>query len=125
MKDKDIKENFLLTATAKKVIDSQIKILEDLKEIFVRAVPDANGSASERSTLAMEVPVLSGRRGAPVNSEYPGPADATKMQVHYVVRALDAMITKRRTIGTKCTQFLKTMRERQISVRRLLSSLVR
>lgn len=91
----------------KAVVAEQTAILEDLKDIFGRAVPDFK-DPSIHSNKYMEamlgIPVLSGGVEG-----MGGSVERTKGQMCYVVAKLEAVVGERR-------QFIKTLQETQATV---------
>jgi len=85
---------------AKLVIDHQIEILEDLKDMFKRAGPDYVTPSiynSKYNTNMMRIPVLSGR------------IERTEEQLHYVVGSLGKIIDERQNINKTLSAILRKM----------------
>jgi hypothetical protein len=96
----EVSKDTKLVKIAKLVIDRQIEILEDLKDIFERAGPDHITPSiynSKYNTNMMRIPVLSGGVGS------------TEEQLHYVVGSLGKIIDERQSISKTLSTILGKM----------------
>lgn len=90
------------TFATRRIVESQIKILRELRDIFARAKPSIkyNGKYTNRF---MRVPVLSGLDLSKLDSEA---TQGTREQVVYVIAKLDEIITERQKLGDLCSDLL-------------------
>lgn len=91
----------------KALVEEQTAILEDLKDIFERAVPDFKVPSTQSNKYIenmLRIPVLSG----PVEG-IGGSVERTRGQMSYVVAKLEAIVGERR-------RFIKTLQKTQATV---------
>ena len=96
----EVSKGTILLKIAKLVIDQQIEILEDLKDMFERAGPDHVTPSiynSKYNTNIMRIPVLSGG------------VKRTEEQLHYVVGSLGKIIDERQRISKTLSTILRKM----------------